>query len=79
MATGSPMTIEEYLTYDDGTDTRYELVDGVLVEMGAESTLNTQIVLFLVVTFLQMGVLASRKLFKYRPTVGFGFAQPTPR
>jgi Uma2 family endonuclease len=36
------MTIEEYLNYDDGTDTRYELVDGVLVEMGAESTLNTQ-------------------------------------
>jgi Uma2 family endonuclease len=50
------MTIEEYLTYDDGTDTRYELVDGVLVEMGAESTLDTQIVMFLVATFLQMGV-----------------------
>jgi len=26
-------TIEEYLDYDDGTDTRYELVDGKLVEM----------------------------------------------
>jgi len=24
-------TIEEYLDYDDGTDTRYELVDGQLV------------------------------------------------
>jgi len=23
-----PMTLEEYLTYDDGTDTRYELVNG---------------------------------------------------
>jgi Uma2 family endonuclease len=50
------MTIAEYLAYDNGTDTRYELVDGVLVEMGAESTLNTQIVMFLVATFLQMGV-----------------------
>jgi Uma2 family endonuclease len=27
------MTLNEYLTYDDGTNTRYELVDGVLVEM----------------------------------------------
>lgn len=50
------LTLEDYLTYDDGTDTRYELVDGMLVAMGAESTLNTQIVMFLVATFLQMGV-----------------------
>ncbi len=27
------MTLEEYLSYDDGTNTRYELVDGILVEM----------------------------------------------
>jgi Uma2 family endonuclease len=27
------MSLEEYLTYDDGTDVRYEWVDGVLVEM----------------------------------------------
>ncbi|MDF5716354.1 MAG: Uma2 family endonuclease [Rhizonema sp. NSF051] len=26
-------TIEEYLDYADGTDTRYELVNGVLIEM----------------------------------------------
>ncbi len=31
------LTFEEYLTYDDGTDTRYELVDGELVEMPPES------------------------------------------
>ncbi|NJL23339.1 MAG: Uma2 family endonuclease, partial [Leptolyngbyaceae cyanobacterium SM1_3_5] len=31
------LTFEEYLAYDDGTDTRYELVDGVLVEMPTES------------------------------------------
>lgn len=55
IATNPRMTLEEYLTYDDGADTRYELVDGVLVEMGAESTLNTQIVMLLVATFLQMG------------------------
>lgn len=27
------VTFEDYLTYDDGTDTRYELVDGELVPM----------------------------------------------
>jgi Uma2 family endonuclease len=27
------MTLKEFLSYDDGTNTRYELVDGVLVEM----------------------------------------------
>ncbi|MDY6941129.1 MAG: Uma2 family endonuclease [Cyanobacteriota bacterium] len=37
------MTFEEYLAYDDGTDTRYELVDGELVEMPPESTENTDI------------------------------------
>ena len=45
------MTLEEYLSYDDGTDIRYELMDGVLVEMGSESKLNTQII-----TFLQIGI-----------------------
>jgi Uma2 family endonuclease len=33
VATDRRMTLTEYLTYDDGTNTRYELVDGVLVEM----------------------------------------------
>lgn len=27
------LTFEEYLAYDDGTDTHYKLVDGELVEM----------------------------------------------
>lgn len=49
-------TIEEFLKYDDGTDTRYELVDGVLVDMGAESTLNTQIAVFLLLTFARLGI-----------------------
>jgi Uma2 family endonuclease len=33
VATQRRMSLEEYLSYDDGTNTRYELVDGVLVEM----------------------------------------------
>lgn len=34
------LTFEEYLAYDDGTDRRYELVDGVLVEMPPERDEN---------------------------------------
>lgn len=34
------MTFEEYLAYDDGTDTRYEWVDGELAEMPPESDEN---------------------------------------
>lgn len=37
------LTVEEYLAYDDGTDIRYELVDGVLVEMPPESDENNDI------------------------------------
>ena len=56
VATQRRMTLEEYLSYDDGTEIRYELMDGVLVEMGAESKLNTQIITFLFVMFLQLGI-----------------------
>ena len=35
------MTLKEFLAYDDGTEKQYELVDGVLVEMGYECTINT--------------------------------------
>ena len=37
------LTFEDYLAYDDGTDTRYELVDGELVEMPPESPENNHI------------------------------------
>jgi Uma2 family endonuclease len=54
--TNQRLTLEEYLNYDDGTDTRYELVDGILVEMPTESTENTQIAMFLISVFLQLGI-----------------------
>jgi Uma2 family endonuclease len=56
VATSRRMSLEEYLTYDDGTEARYELVDGVLVEMGAESTINTKIAMMLVFAFADCGV-----------------------
>jgi Uma2 family endonuclease len=37
------LTFEEYLAYGDGTDTRYELIDGKLVEMPPESDENNDI------------------------------------
>ncbi|MEH2015871.1 Uma2 family endonuclease [Nostoc sp.] len=47
------LTFEEYLTYDDGTDTRYELVDGELVEMLPESQENSNLARFLFVELLK--------------------------
>lgn len=37
------VTLEEYLNYDDGTDTRYELGSGELVAVPPESELNVRI------------------------------------
>ena len=54
VATDRRMTLKEFLAYDDGTDKRYELEDGVLVEMGTEATINTEIVMFLIETFLKV-------------------------
>jgi Uma2 family endonuclease len=56
VATDRSMTLKEFLDYDDGTDKRYELVDGVLVEMGTESRLNHKIASFLFATFLRLGL-----------------------
>jgi Uma2 family endonuclease len=59
VATQRRMNLEEYLIYDDWTDARYELVDGVLVEMGAESTINTWIAMYLAFAFGGLGYLRS--------------------
>ena len=47
------LTLEEYLAYDDGTDTKYELVDGELVAMPPESDQNNLIALYLLAEFLK--------------------------
>jgi Uma2 family endonuclease len=66
VATARRMTLKEYLTYDDGTDTRYELVDGVLVEMGNEAKINTLIAGFLFEVFIRLGLPAYRIGFKQK-------------
>jgi Uma2 family endonuclease len=56
VSTDRRLTLDEYLDYDDGTDVRYELEDGVLVEMGAESELNPWIAMFLLGELLKQGI-----------------------
>jgi Uma2 family endonuclease len=51
----SDMTLAEYLDYDDGTEARYELVDGILVNMGNESKINIQIAMFLLYRLAEIG------------------------
>ena len=51
------MTFEEYLTYDDGTDTLCELVNGELIPMPPESHQNQQVSISLLVYFSQIGIL----------------------
>jgi Uma2 family endonuclease len=54
------MTLKEFLTYDDGTDARYELWNGILVEMGAESRINIRIAIFLIQHFALLGIRSDR-------------------
>jgi Uma2 family endonuclease len=46
-------TLAEYLEYDDGTDTWYELEHGELCAMPSESDLNNLVVMFLIAQLLQ--------------------------
>jgi Uma2 family endonuclease len=48
------LTLEEYLAYDDGTDNRYELVDGKLIVMPPETDRNNLISLYLLSEFLKL-------------------------
>jgi Uma2 family endonuclease len=63
--TNRPMTLEEYLDYDDGTETHYELVAGVLVEMPTESNLNNLIAILLMFAF---GQFVPPRLLRHKDT-----------
>ena len=47
IAKSQKLTFEEYLSYDDGTDNRYELIDGELIALPPESGRNDFIALYL--------------------------------
>jgi Uma2 family endonuclease len=50
------LTFEQYLEWDDGTDKRYELVDGRLVELPPESEPNTSLANYLFLQLVNAGV-----------------------
>ncbi len=54
--TKNKMTFEEFLEFDDGTDFLYELENGELIQMAAESEINQRITSFLFAYFLQQGI-----------------------
>lgn len=54
--TRKKLTFEEYLEYDDGTDNRYELVDGELVALPPESEPNDWFAQFLFLKLVEIGV-----------------------
>jgi len=47
------LTFAEFLDYDNGTDTSYELEDGVLLEMPTESTQNCDVAMRILVELLK--------------------------
>lgn len=63
-STFKTMTLEEFFSYDDGTDAMYELEDGNLILMTAESEINRRIAMFLLVCFVQQDVPAYRLSMK---------------
>ncbi|PZU95131.1 MAG: hypothetical protein DCE90_13460 [Pseudanabaena sp.] len=50
------LTFEEFLEFDDGTDFMYELENGELIQMIAESTINQRINSFLIAYFFHLGI-----------------------
>ena len=65
-----PLTLEEYLSYDDGTDTRYELVDGRLTAIAPVSDLADRIASFLYAYFLNLGLPHYRLSMRVQIVVG---------
>jgi Uma2 family endonuclease len=70
------MTFEEYLTYDDGTDRRYEWIDGVLVEMPTESEFNAWLSLALQLYFIRAGLVKPRLTHRYNCEVEVPVLKP---
>jgi Uma2 family endonuclease len=46
VTTAKKMTFEEYLTYEDGTDKRYEFNDGELVEVSPATAFHNSLMMF---------------------------------
>ena len=71
-----PLTLEDYLAYDDGTDIRYELVAGELVAMPTESDLNHEIA---VILMFVLGPFIDPKLLRRGTEIVISGARATTR
>lgn len=56
VVTNRRLTLDQYINHEDGTGRRYEIRDGVLVEMGTESALNLSIAFVLGMTLASLGI-----------------------
>ena len=72
VATAKKMSFEEFLNYDDGTDTLYELENGELIAVSSESDINQRIAIFLLAYFLKSGVPSYRFRMKAEVAVNSG-------
>ena len=72
LAIAKKMTFEEFLNYDDGTDTLYELENGELIPVSSESDINQRIAMFLVAYFLMRGIPSYRIRMKAEVAMNSG-------
>ena len=72
--TSVKMTLAEFLNYDDGTDSNYELENGELIKMPAESEINRRIAIFLLIYFSQLGIPSYRLTMKTEVAVSGALA-----
>ena len=72
LAIAKKMTFEEFLNYDDGMDTLYELENGELIPVSSESDINQRIAMFLVAYFLMRGIPSYRIRMKAEVAVNSG-------
>jgi Uma2 family endonuclease len=64
VAIAKKMSFEEFLNYEDGTDTLFELENGELIPMSSESDKNQRIAMFLLAHFLLCGIPSYRLRMK---------------
>lgn len=76
IAAGSQITFEQYLTYDDGTDNRYEWVDGTLIEMPPESGFNSHIAFMLRLYLINTGFVLPSLTQQYNCEIEVPILQP---
>ena len=64
VATTPKMTFEDFLAYEEGTDSLYELENGELIPIYVESDINQRIAIFLLTCFFNIGISHNRLRMK---------------